>query len=86
MIDTLDLACVELQAISEDIVSGCKTYHHARVVVRYYNRYGYTEHFRELIGEEHLVDQAKEVIRKFIRWIKQKLSELIDKVSSILVR
>ncbi len=84
MIDTLDLACVELQAISDDIVSGCKAYHNARVVVRYYNRYGYTEHFRELIGEENLVDQAKEVIRKFIRWIKQKLSELIDKVSSIL--
>lgn len=34
MIDTLDLACVELQAISDDIVSGCKAYHNACVVVR----------------------------------------------------
>ena len=84
MIDTLDFACIELQAISDDIVSGCEAYHNACVVINYYNHYGYTEHFRELIGEESLIDQAKDVVRNFIRWVKQKLSELIEKVSNIL--
>lgn len=82
MINELDVTYMELQTITDEIVNGCMAYHNACVVVNYYNKYGYTEHFRELIGEESLVDQAKEVIGKFISWLKKKLTELIEKITN----
>lgn len=81
--DSIDQACFEIQAVAKELTSGLRAYHNACVVVNYYNTYGYTEHFQFLIGEEGLVDQAKEVIGRFVTWVKQKVSELIEKIVNL---
>ena len=70
----------DIKDICDQLTQGCEAYHNAYVVVNYYNKYGYTEHFRELIGEESLVDQAKEVISKFISWLKTQFEKLINAI------
>lgn len=70
----------DINTICNQIIQGYDVYHNACVVVNYYNKYGYTEHFRELIGEESLVDKAKEAISKFISWLKEKINQLIAAV------
>lgn len=42
----------DIKDICDQLTQGCEAYHNACVVVNYYNKYGYTEHFRELIGTE----------------------------------
>ena len=69
--------------IQHELCKGFEAYHNACVVVSYYNRYGYTEHFRELIGEESLIDHAKNVIRKFIAWLKERITAFITYVKRV---
>lgn len=76
----------DLDAVCFELSSGVAAYHNATTILRYYNHYGYTEHFRELIGEENLIDQAKEVISKFVSWLKKKVGELITLIKSIFQR
>lgn len=76
----------DLAAVCFELSSGVAAYHNAATILRYYNHYGYTEHFRELIGEENLIDQAKEVISKFVSWLKKKVGELITLIKSIFQR
>ena len=75
--DDLSLELVRLITTQQDIYNGCEAYHNACVVINYYNKYGYTEHFKMLIGEESLIDQAKDVVRRFITWLKEQLTKLI---------
>lgn len=74
---------VESQAILEEIIKACRAYHNATVVIQYYDRYGYTKHFKMLIGEENLVDEAKTVVGKFIAWVKELITRLISKLTEL---
>lgn len=76
----MNIETLNLNHTMYELQEGLIAYENAFVILRYYNKYGYTEHFRELIGEESLVDQAKEAISKFISWLKEKLHDLVKKL------
>ena len=76
----MDTFVFDLDDTVDELRRGLVAYENAFVILRYYNRYGYTEHFRELIGEEGLIQQAKEAVRKFITWLKDKLHTLVRRL------
>ena len=76
----MDTYVFDLDYTVGELRRGLVAYENAFVILRYYNRYGYTEHFRELIGEESLIDHAKEAVRKFITWLKDKLHTLVRRL------
>lgn len=80
MIDTLTMEQYELSCALDELASATEAYHNAHVVVDYYNRYGYTEHFKMLIGEEGIIDTAKEIGAQFVAWLKKKITEIITRV------
>lgn len=83
--DQIDSLCYEIHEVVRQVQDGCIAYNNAIVISQYYDKYGYTEHFRTLVGSENLVDQAKDVIRRFVKWVKQKLTELIEKISNLFL-
>lgn len=80
MFDTLTMEQYELSCALDELASATEAYHNAHVVVDYYNRYGYTEHFKMLIGEEGIIDTAKEIGAQFVAWLKKKITEIITRV------
>lgn len=80
MFDTLVMEQYELSCALDELASATEAYHNAHVVVDYYNRYGYTEHFKMLIGEEGIIDTAKEIGAQFVDWLKKKITEIITRV------
>ena len=60
----------DINTVCNQIIQGYDVYHNACVVVNYYNKYGYTEHFRELIGTEENCCVAQSEV---IMWDKIKL-------------
>lgn len=80
MFDTLTMEQYELSCALDELASATEVYHNAHVVVDYYNRYGYTEHFKMLIGEEGVIDTAKEIGAQFVAWLKKKITEIITRV------
>lgn len=53
----------DLAAVCFELSSGVAAYHNAATILRYYNHYGYTEHFRELIGLRIVLLQQRNIIR-----------------------
>lgn len=74
----------ELNDLSKEIISGIIAYQNATVVEQYQNKYGYTEHFKMLIGEEGIFQQAKEGISRFFKWLKDKIVAFVSKLFRVL--
>lgn len=75
---------IDIRDVAEEIIQGIIAYENAVTVVNYTNKYGYTEHFKLLIGEEGLIQQAKEAVGKFFRWLKEKIVTFISKLFRVL--
>lgn len=75
---------IDIRDMAEEIIQGITAYENAVTVVNYTNKYGYTEHFKLLIGEEGLIQQAKEAVGKFFRWLKEKIVTFISKLFRVL--
>ena len=74
----VDAAYQKIENLANEIQSGLDVFHNAEVVSTYGDKYGYTEHFKELIGDEALMDQAKGLLSTFIAWLKKKLTQLVS--------
>lgn len=83
-LNNLDRNLMELDRLSMEVTNGLLAIHNATVVEQYQDKYGYTEHFQMLIGEEGLFDSAKEVLSNIIRWLKKKLIQLASIIFNIV--
>lgn len=83
-LNELDRNLMEMERLSMEVANGLMAIHNATVVEQYQGKYGYTEHFRELIGEESLFDSAKEVLSNIIGWLKKKLIQLASLIFNIV--
>ena len=83
-LNKLDQDIMSLERLSMEVCSALLAIHNATVVERYQHKYGYTEHFKMLIGEEALFDSAKEVLRNIIVWLKKKLLQLASIIFNIV--
>lgn len=83
-LNELDRNLMEMERLSVEVANGLMAIHNATVVEQYQGKYGYTEHFRELIGEESLFDSAKEVLSSIISWLKKKLIQLASLIFNIV--
>ena len=83
-LNKLDQDIMSLERLSMEVGSALLAIHNATVVEQYQNKYGYTEHFKMLIGEEGLFDSAKEVLRNIITWLKKKLLQLASIIFNIV--
>lgn len=83
-LNELDRNLMEMERLSTEVANGLMAIHNATVVEQYQGKYGYTEHFRELIGEEGLFDSAKEVLSNIIGWLKKKLIQLASLIFNIV--
>ena len=83
-LNNLDRNLMELDRLSMEVTNGLLAIHNATVVEQYQDKYGYTEHFQMLIGEEGLFDTAKEVLSNIISWLKKKLIQLASLIFNIV--
>ena len=83
-LNNLDRNLMELDRLSMEVTNGLLAIHNATVVEQYQDKYGYTEHFQMLIGEEGLFDTAKEALANIIRWLKKKLLQLASLIFNIV--
>lgn len=83
-LNKLDQDIMSLERLSMEVGSALLAIHNATVVEQYQHKYGYTEHFKMLIGEEGLFDSAKEVLRNIITWLKKKLLQLASIIFNIV--
>ena len=83
-LNKLDQDIMSLERLSVEVGSALLAIHNATVVEQYQHKYGYTEHFKMLIGEEGLFDSAKEVLRNIIVWLKKKLLQLASIIFNIV--
>lgn len=65
---------------------GLVTYENCRIISDYYQKYGYTEHLRVLIGDEGLITTIIEAGSKFIEWLKKKLDNIIQAIKRFLLK
>lgn len=63
---------------------GFQAYNNATVILDVYNKHGYTDVFHELIGEETLIDTARESIVQFAVWLKEMLRKVIAYVLQVI--
>ena len=83
-LNELDRNLMEMERLSMEVANGLMAIHNATVVEQYQDKYGYTEHFKLLIGEEGLFDSAKEVLGSIISWLKKKLIQLASLIFNIV--
>lgn len=83
-LNELDRNLMEMERLGMEVTNGLMTIHNATVVEQYQDKYGYTEHFKLLIGEEGLFDSAKEVLGSIISWLKKKLIQLASLIFNII--
>ena len=83
-LNALDRNLMEMERLSMEVANGLMAIHNATVVEQYQDKYGYTEHFKLLIGEEGLFDSAKEVLGSIISWLKKKLIQLASIIFNIV--
>lgn len=79
-------AYTELLNECNSFTNGLITYDNLFVILDYERKYGYTEHFQMLIGEEGIFQQAKEAVSRFIAWLKEKITNIITKVQNFIIR
>lgn len=83
-LNELDRNLMEMERLGMEVANGLMAIHNATVVEQYQDKYGYTEHFKLLIGEEGLFDSAKEVLGSIISWLKKKLIQLASLIFNIV--
>ncbi len=83
-LNELDRNLMEMERLGMEVTNGLMAIHNATVVEQYQNKYGYTEHFKLLIGEEGFFDSAKEVLGSIISWLKKKLIQLASIIFNIV--
>lgn len=83
-LNELDRNLMEMERLGMEVTNGLMAIHNATVVEQYQDKYGYTEHFKLLIGEEGLFDSAKEVLGSIISWLKKKLIQLASLIFNIV--
>lgn len=83
-LNELDRNLMEMERLGVEVTNGLMAIHNATVVEQYQDKYGYTEHFKFLIGEEGLFDSAKEVLGSIISWLKKKLIQLASIIFNIV--
>ena len=83
-LNKLDQDIMSLERLSMEVGSALLAIHNATVVEQYQHKYGYTDHFKMLIGEEGIFDSAKEVLRNIIVWLKKKLLQLASIIFNIV--
>ena len=66
----------DIKDICDELERGLNAFYNSEIVMEYYNKYGATEHFEMLIGNEELIDTVKDALASFIRWVKRKLIQL----------
>lgn len=76
----------QLKLLTLELNDGFRAYDNLNTVLRYYNKYGCTEDFRELIGEENIIEAAGGAIKKFYEWLKRKITEIIQKIKEFFHR
>ena len=69
-----------------ELTDGLNAYNNCCVVAVYYEKHGYTEHLKELIGEESLIREAIDAVGKFIMWLKEKIIDLCKKVQKFILK
>ena len=74
----------ELNDLYKEIISGIVAYENATIVNQYERKYGYTEHFQMLIGEEGIFQQAKEGVSQFFKWLKDRIIAFVGKLFRVL--
>ena len=75
---------MEMERLSVEVANGLMAIHNATVVEQYQDKYGYTEHFKLLIGEEGIFASAKDVLGSIISWLKKKLIQLASLIFNIV--
>lgn len=70
----------------ESLQQGLVAYENCKVVSDYYQKYGYTEHLRILIGDEGLISNIIEAGSKFIEWLKKKIINIIQAIKRFLLK
>lgn len=70
----------------EVIQDGLIAYNNAFVIDEYRKEYGYTEHFRMLIGEEVIFQQASEAVGRFLSWLKKVVVDLLSRIKKFVIR
>lgn len=74
----------EITDLGKEIIDGLEAYENATVVNAYERKYGYTEHFNALIGEEGIFQQAKEGISRVFKWLKDRIVAFVSKLFRVL--
>lgn len=70
----------EIEDIATEIINGATAYENALTVAFYERKYGCTEHFKLLVGEEGIFQKAKDAISGFLKWLKDKLITFFSKL------
>lgn len=83
-LNELDRNLMEMERLSVEVANGLMAIHNATVVEQYQDKYGYTEHFKLLIGEEGIFASAKDVLGSIISWLKKKLIQLASLIFNIV--
>lgn len=83
-LNELDRNLMEMERLSVKVANGLMAIHNATVVEQYQDKYGYTEHFKLLIGEEGIFASAKDVLGSIISWLKKKLIQLASLIFNIV--
>lgn len=83
-LNELDRNLMEMERLGMEVANGLMAIHNATVVEQYQDKYGYTEHFKLLIGEEGIFASAKDVLGSIISWLKKKLIQLASLIFNIV--
>lgn len=83
-LNELDRNLMAMECLSMEVANGLTAIHNAAVVEQYGDKYGYTEHFQMLIGEEGFFDSAAKVLANVVKWLKKKLIQLASLIFNII--
>lgn len=82
--DYIELQYLDDMIQKQDIVFNA--YHNAIVVMRFYEQHGVTSDFHDLIGDESLIDNARQVIENFITWLKNTIRKIVAFVLNLITK
>lgn len=82
--DYIELQCLDDIIQKQDIAFNA--YHNAIVIVKFYEQHGITRDFHDLIGDESLIDNARQVIENFITWLKDTLKKIVAFVLNLITK
>ena len=83
-LNELERNLMAMERLGMEVADGLLAFHNATVVEQYQNKYGYTEHFKMLIGEEGIFESATDVLSSIITWLRKKLVQLASLIFNIV--